>query len=270
MRGDDPLRYADQMKDHIERHKGSLDRYFKFLISKFGIHPPFEQFQLDLVSLPFLGIVTTNYDDAIEKALREVDPPSSDTTLDIGMDKGYFAHQFVKSLVSPAAGRRVAHLHGFYRNPERIILSEKDYAQAYGTPPPPAGASMPEPNRRTHLYDFARQILGGPWSVVFVGFSLRDPYLRALLGACADANFIWGDAEHYAILGTTETSYDADRARALELKERHGIQVVFYEVAGYSHALLHELIADISRSVSRPPEPLLVRVSRRMAEEMRE
>jgi hypothetical protein len=267
LRDSNPLLYADRMKEHICSCKGDLGRYHKFMFTTFGADPRIEQFHYDLVALPFRGVVTTNYDRAIELALASIEPLPIEKTIEVTLDPPHVVWTFHRSVSSRTAPRLVAHLHGYYKHPETIVLSESDYVSAYGWKLPALGGSS-GPTKST---GFARQILGDAGRpAVFVGFSLRDEYLTALLGACADTSQLWDEAIHFAVLGTTPATYASDSARADRLRSDYGIQVVFYEVKGGSHQPLYDLVADYRRQVAPAVSPPLVRINERMAEDMRE
>src|SRR5690606_12280718 len=61
--------YADRIKEHIHARTGGLGRYYKYLGRRFGQPPSLKAFHADLVQLPFVGALTTNYDSVIEAAL---------------------------------------------------------------------------------------------------------------------------------------------------------------------------------------------------------
>ncbi|MXY26637.1 hypothetical protein F4Y59_00535, partial [Candidatus Poribacteria bacterium] len=71
----DPLVYAEDIKLHISGKTGDLSRYYALLQNLFSPKElPFKDFHRRLVSLPFRGILTTNYDTVLEAALGDVEP----------------------------------------------------------------------------------------------------------------------------------------------------------------------------------------------------
>jgi hypothetical protein len=70
MRKQDSLRYADELKDHIRNVTGHLGRYYQRLYRLYEEKvPAFDELHQMLVQLPTRGIVTTNYDPALEAPL---------------------------------------------------------------------------------------------------------------------------------------------------------------------------------------------------------
>ena len=117
------FKYKPQTRNHIEFHK-------------------------NLVRLPFSGIVTTNYDSVMESAIgsiREGKKLNSqcqpiDLCIDRNAynDRSYRVFQFLRGLNehrddhSGSHLHSVLHLHGYWENPQNIILTEEDYAKRYG------------------------------------------------------------------------------------------------------------------------------------------
>ena len=87
-----------------------------------------------LVSLPFRGILTTNYDTVLEAALGMIDPDSaSDNSLIINEVSGARVHEFLMAMNNDRRiTKRIAHLHGKFDPATSIILSIEDYKRAYG------------------------------------------------------------------------------------------------------------------------------------------
>ena len=82
-RKNDPLEYVEDIKLHIRDKTSNLRRYHDFLYRLFERKsPPCDDFHKMLVSLPFRGILTTNYDTVLEAALGAIDQESaSDNSL---------------------------------------------------------------------------------------------------------------------------------------------------------------------------------------------
>ena len=135
-RKDDPLEYVEDIKSHILGREGDLNRYYAFLEQlfepkdlqshKFKLHKT-------LVSLPFRGILTTNYDKVLEAALEAIGQvPAYNNSLVINEDTAGQVHNFLMAMSDRNMPRRIAHLHGRYDIPKNIILSRNDYQKAYG------------------------------------------------------------------------------------------------------------------------------------------
>ena len=132
-REDDPLTYAEDIKSHICDKTGNLDRYHNLLYELFGRRAAsVDEFHKMLVSLPFRGILTTNYDAVLEAALGEIEPPlTPDSSLVIDSDFAAPVHEFLMAMLDTRKPQRIAHLHGRYDNWKSIVLSRKDYQRAY-------------------------------------------------------------------------------------------------------------------------------------------
>lgn len=241
VRLDNPLGYADAIKAHLENHTGGLARYEAALVNCFGAAPRIQPFHEDMVSLPFRGFLTTNYERTLETALALIESEPSEKSVVIGVEHSSLAHAFIKSLASTSSGRLVAHIHGWYKQPSSIILSASDYARAYGT------------NRKKEddlplLLDFLK-IAVAPVSLVFVGFSFNDQHFGNFLAAAGSLFKLWGTDAHYALVPTTKETVDRDLERAAEYKERFAVETVFYERIGASHQQLFDMIASFREQI---------------------
>ena len=124
-RKDDPskyLEYAEDIKLHIRDKTSNLRRYHDFLYRLFERKsPPCDDFHKMLVSLPFRGILTTNYDTVLEAALGAIDQESaSDNSLVIDENSGARVHEFLMAMNNDKRMiRRIAHLHGTFNPAEQ-------------------------------------------------------------------------------------------------------------------------------------------------------
>lgn len=160
-----------------------------------------------LVELPFRHVLTTNYDELLERAHHEVtDRPASV----IEWNDGRKLRELFVRLGDPAFTRRYVHLHGLASKPETVVLTDSDYMERYSR-------SMDAHRRLFAL--FATQ------QVVFVGFSLSDPELGALLREM-QASMGPGPAPHFALLALREDESDTLERR--RLKEKYGVEAIFY------------------------------------------
>ena len=249
---DDPLKYlkyVEDIKSHIRDKTDSLGRYHSLLYNSFKLrHPPFDNFHKMLVSLPFRGILTTNYDIVLEKALDKVELAStSDNSLIIDDGSAGRVHEFLRAMTDSSLTRRIAHLHGQFDPPGSIILSIEDYERAYGL------KFTANQVQRDSEWTLHRKLL---WAVlatrraVFIGFSMKDPYLNRILDAVSEDLWIWDESTHYVILGL---SSDRDEySKAIELKRKYGIDTVFYPVFDESlddsHQGLYDIVAEIAEA----------------------
>jgi hypothetical protein len=262
LRQSDPLLYADRIKGHIKTMTGDLARYEKHLQKRFLVEPNVQQFHRDIITLPFRGFLTTNYDSTLEVALLTEEPSPIDKAVVVGADSGYMRHHFMQSLVTPNAPRLVAHLHGYYRQPSSIVLGGADYTATYG--------SRSEAARDRAVPSFLRTILSA-WSLVFVGFSFADPYLSLFLRAVSNDFQLWGDSNHFALIDTSIETHKLDVERADRYREEFGLETVFYEKRMDSHTALYALVASLNQAiVGQKRSPILDEINDRMSEAMRE
>ena len=255
----DALAYAEDIKSHIKNKTGDLGRYYALLDELFKPKSPaYDEFHRMLVDLPFRGILTTNYDTVLEAALlgKKIEAeregkqihPIDESPLVIGPDAPRLIHEFLLSRHNdPHIPQRIAHLHGIYRYRESIILSVCDYIKNYGL-----RVEQPDEDQETEdKWTFHRKLL---WAVlatrrvVFVGFSMEDPYFKKMLEIVSADLWGWNKSIHFAVMGIS-TGDDEDtkdsKDRAKRLKDKYGIATVFYEVFEDSHQRLEDLFVEI-------------------------
>lgn len=266
-RREKPLEYAEDIKSHICDKMGNLSRYYALLDELFKPKSPtHDQFHRLLVDLPIRGILTTNYDIVLEEALlekrieaegesRRIRPVDA-SPLVIGPDTPRLVHEFLLSRNNdPHISQRIAHLHGVYRYRESIILSSNDYVKNYGL-------RVEQPNedqRNEDSWTFHRKLL---WAVlatrrvVFVGFSMEDPYFNKILEIVSEDLWGWDKSIHFAIMGIgTENTKDS-KDKAKRLKDKYGIDTVFYEVVKNSHQRIEDLFVEITEQCQNRSQPI--------------
>ncbi len=262
-RREKPLEYAEDIKLHIEK-TDDIGKYYALLDELFRPNAQgYDEFHRKLVDLPFRGILTTNYDTVLEEALlgkkleaardgRQIRPIDV-MPLIIGRDTPRLIHEFLLARSNdPHIPQRIAHLHGVYRDRESIILSSNDYVKNYGL-------RVEQPNEDQENEDrwtFHRKLL---WAVlatrrvVFVGFSMEDPYFNEMLKIVSADLWAWDKSIHFAVMGiSTEDPNKDSKDKAKWLKSKYGVDTVFYEVLENEipekkHKLLELLFADIAK-----------------------
>lgn len=238
-----PLEYAEDVKSHIAKNK--KERYETLLYNLFKPkNYPVDNLHKTLVSLPFRGILTTNYDIVLETALAEIEPSSAtDNSLVIDSSSATRVHEFLRAMTDSSLTRRIAHLHGKFEYPDDIILSIKDYEKAYGLD------LTGNQEKRASEWTLHRKLL---WAVlatrrvVFIGFSMSDPYLNKMLETVRTDLREWGQSTHFAIMSISPNNADEKKEKAKQLKERYGVDTVFYEKLDKSHLRLDHLVAEIA------------------------
>jgi hypothetical protein len=231
------LAYVGSIKTHIRAHMGNDDTYNTFLVRTFSGESGFSVLEMHhaLVRLPFRGIITTNYDFVLEAALaREFRDSGHNNSLAYGIDPAYLIYELLRKLTVAGQQRQVLHIHGCYRAPDRIVLTLEDYEAAYGD-----GSFLP---------DVMRTVLSS-YRLVFVGFSLTDPYFRGLLGRVVNRFQLKTLPIHFAIVDIAPLNAPEQKARAHQLKLEYGTEVVFYDRVDDSHRGLRDIIGDIAREV---------------------
>jgi hypothetical protein len=245
--------FADVLIKHIF-DSGRMDEFLKFLERCFN--PENKQkpneFHETLINLGYSGIFTTNYDFVLEIAMtslinKERGSIPNITSIDLCDDRTITKmdlSDYLRSLSLHELQRRVLHIHGIYRNPEKIILSESKYLKAYGE------ISNDCKKVDVPLDSLHRKVL---WSilvmypVLFVGFSLLDPFFMPMLEIVRRDLKLDGDSHHYAILPST------DIEKAFELKQKFCIESIFYYYVKDSrdYSGLHHLIGAINHEIGR-------------------
>ena len=256
-RKDDPLEYAEAIKSHIEK-TDDIGKYYDLLDQLFKPKSPaYDEFHRLLIDLPFRGILTTNYDTVLEEALlgkkieaeregRQIRPIDVGPLV-IGPDTPRLIHEFLLARNNdPHIPQRIAHLHGLHRYRESIILSSEDYVKKYGLRVRKNGEDQENEDRWT----FHRKLL---WAVlatrrvVFVGFSMEDPYFNKMLEIVSTDLWGWNKSIHFAIMGTSAGDIKDSRDKADRFKSKYGIETIFYEILEKSHERLEDIFADIKK-----------------------
>src|SRR5439155_2940776 len=147
------------------------------------------------------------------------------------------------SLDNSMRPKRIAHLHGSWRETRHMILSRSDYERAYGGVRRTDAATVTARPDEWPLHRRLVWALLATRRLVFVGTSLEDPYLKALLRAVAEDLWNWGQSIHYAIVPLDERSirrHENDEAEFL----RHGVRSVYYDNLNGTYQALDQLINE--------------------------
>jgi hypothetical protein len=271
-----PMAFASTIVGEIRKNKRE-EAYHNFLESTF--QPPsagsrqHDDSHVALVRLPFCGFTTTNYERVIESAIAEAfvigGRPHFCEEVDLCDERPYRVFDFFRSLTA-GHPRWVLHLHGYYRNPQRLILTEEDYLGKYGEFP-----AYDKDGRilNVTLDSLHRKVL---WALcishplVFVGFSLDDGFFVHILRVLRQDLQLGEDLQHFAVMNyTTEDQMEqvAERLRPLNTRP------VFYYVPPTAvsqqpdHSgrkrLIYELAAELGVSVI--PESI-ASINKRMLE----
>lgn len=269
------LQYAQRIKNCIKEKTGNLNKYHNLLYKLFRPHnPPFDDFHKTLVRLPFKGILTTNYDTVLEAALGEKDPVfAHDNSLVIEEGSAKRVSEFLLSLdFKEKCSCRIAHLHGIYNRPNSLILSLDDYIRVYRLSPY-KGKSESKLQDAAPSWSLHRKLL---WAilatrrVVFIGFSMDDPYLKGMLDFVSGDLWRWGESVHFAVMSISPANADKTKIEFEHLQKKYGVGVVFYEDFDGSHQGLEQIIAEVDRECGgEPVSDWMDMVNQRMEERIK-
>jgi hypothetical protein len=245
------LNFIEQVKVCIKTRDGCLDQYFAALQRMFAPKKPksHDAFHERLVGLPFRAIVTCNYDEILESALGAIYLGKRAVSCDIDDDARASSSEFLRSLDQITNPPAVLHIHGIYSKPKKIILSEQDYLRAYGWMHDGRGKISQKEFRDIAAWTIQSRLV---WALlatrrlIFIGFSVTDPYFIYLLEIVTKDLWEWNQQNHFAILGLSKDDAEEGKSFAKRLLQIHGIQVVFYENPDGSHSALDQLIQDAS------------------------
>ena len=162
-----------------------------------------------LLRLPFCGVATTNYDEVLETTIKVVRTEDSLNphchAIDLCNNRPHRVFEFLRDLSTQNPDPAVLHIHGYWENPEHIVLTSEDYDRRYRVPAPTAPPPTPEisiPDRQ--LVTLHQKVV---WSlltmrpVVFVGFSLEDPAFDLMLKfVMKDFDLPRRPSRHFALL----------------------------------------------------------------------
>lgn len=284
---DDYLGDVDKIAAAVEG-AGRADEYFKLLDRTFCVDGATRrdlQFHRRLISLGFSGITTTNFDPTLEQACIAEYSGSAGVhrcePVDLRDQRPYLVYDFLRSLGASHKHERVLHLHGFHGLPRRLILGARDYAEAYGH-----DLSTPDVALKT----LPRKII---WTllatrpVLFVGFSMTDPFFGKTLELVKQDFILTNEPAHFSIIpydvDLTATAGVLDPAVAHEQAQEKiratlpgWLVPIFYHaprdpVTGFpDHSQLATLIEDLGARAGMAPraESTVDRLARRALEEL--
>jgi hypothetical protein len=236
--GNHPVTAAHPVPELLRRHEDFLWRaeelrqrldeeaYRDFLRERFAPRME-EDVCLDrLVRLPFRHLLTTNYDDSIERAYRRAHGKDIDVVV---WDDGTNARQMMYDLLRTDLSRRLVYLHGRMGEEVNVVLTDRDYAERY---------LRNDSTVRKLFAIFAMQRL------VMFGFSLRDPDLSAIMRQVAGA-LGYDRTRHFAFVGLKvgdgETPGEDREIERRRFRQKYGVEAIFYDGAN-SHLLLKVLM----------------------------
>ena len=93
--------------------------------------------------------------------------------------------------------------------------------------------------------------------VVFVGFSLDDPYFEKMLEIVSKDLWRWDKSIHFAIMSISPESVQDLKEKAERFKREYGIDTIFYENLDGEHLSLDHIIADIAQECNVEIQPAI-------------
>lgn len=191
-------------------------------------HRSFTVVHEHMLRLPFRGYVTTNYDPGLVEARYALAHRSKDTGWATWKNENVLM-QWRRDQVFSDDERPILFAHGYYAQPDTVVLDLDDYRNAYG-----------RPLRRLLEDIYLRK------SVVFVGIGFTDPWFSRIADdVLTDVYSAGSTSDHIAIVG-----HDGDTSFAAKkeiYRTKYGIHVLAYPVrhrpdGSPDHAALVELL----------------------------
>jgi hypothetical protein len=249
----DLLEYAQKIKKRAIDDKKERE-YYKYLYQTFkpSQYPEnYTQFHKSLVGLGFCGIVTTNYDKIIETAVQAVfstpDRIHDCNPLDLCEDKTYSIFPFLRQLNPNNHHLYVLHLHGFYSNPKTIILTKDDYLTRYGLlDEKNESKPVSKPLDKIHRKVIWALLTLHP--LLFVGFSLNDPFFLDLIKTVQTDFELENSLVHYATMGY---SSEYEKLKISNNLKGLGVSPIFYRIPDgtHNHEGLDDLIFELENEL---------------------
>jgi hypothetical protein len=253
----DKLRYAQTLREFIVRARSR--EHFEGELGKIFLQTPrLTPFHDDLLSLPFRGFGTTNYDPTLQVA-AELRTSIRPRAVPVWNGDPHLVGRAMRALTESRSLEYVLHFHGLFgalgeSQPSTIVLAADDYERAYGFRRAGRGqtfaAEVEAPRLRTVL-----SALFLMRRIVFVGFSLDDPFVNEVLLRSAELSWDWGRQIHFAILPIAAEDAQADHAKADRLKRQLALETVFYETRQGDHSERDKLVKRIRQLVELPRHP---------------
>lgn len=240
----DKLAYAQAIRDWIVGCRGQ--EFFDGELAKIFVRDPqLTPFHDDLLRLPFRGFGTTNYDSTLrDAAIKSGRAAPGLTPVPAWNGDPRLLGKAMRALNARGALEYIIHFHGLCTSPRSIVLSTKDYQDAYGLTLSARGraglATGDPPRLRT-----AVSSLLSMRQVVFVGFSLEDPFVKEVLMRSVELFWGWDSPSHFAIMPIWAGTADTDRNKAERLRKDLGIDTVFYEAKSGDHSERDKLVQRV-------------------------
>ncbi len=212
------LQYASRLKEKL----GS--RYATVMVELFTEkkQPNCEDCHVQLLQMPFRGIVTTNYDMVLEHAYQQA---ANEMIIPLNIDEETSPAEintFFQSLNHGYRGtKKIAHIHGLYTHVKSLVLCEEDYEIKYGK----------INDEKWTLHKRILWALMATRRIVYIGFSMTDPFI-VLLHKIVSEDFGLFNAENHFIISRYSTDKEEEANEQLRfaksIKTKYGIQTVLF------------------------------------------
>jgi len=241
----DELGYLDYIKEGFLNLKDGREKYLSFLIKIFNKYQP-SKILHNLVSLPFAGIITTNYDNKISCALNKIYPDGG------YLNKIYYSKDnptsirsfFLSINNSQDNSKKVFHIHGNIDYPDSLVVTRNDYENIYGN-----CLNMPDSLLFRTLW-----ALFSLKKMVFVGFSLQDPFIQKILHIVCRDFWLWDNESHYIIRDISDKTCCERKTEEKIFKDDFGITTIFYDNNDKSYQGIEMLFKEILHKDEMPVE----------------
>ena len=230
----DPAWEAEEYRRILGKHV-----FHDFLAGEFAPRGEIGPVLHAITQLSFRHILTTNFDNCIERAYRE----ASEQIKVVDWAEDEDMRDFFLDLSRQGVVPYLVYLHGRYYDAESLVLTESSYVARY----------LRSDDARRKLFAI---LITQP--VVFIGFSVNDPDLNYIMRE-VNARLGTGSPQHFALVG-----YEVEDQRELfgnRFRGKFGIEPVFYRITteqdGKSHWNLVERLRELYTRVSGTPFPAL-------------
>lgn len=225
-------------------------RYFALLNQVFE-GQKYSQCHSTLISLPFRGILTTNFDYVLESALgnklsvNKIPFGPLDLLIDDKKSRREI-YKFLKELNEKKPFvKEIAHLHGIYRDEPSIVLCSQDYNAKYGI-------ELTQTGYEDKTWTLTRRILWALMStrrIVYLGFSMNDDYFKIMHDiVCKDLGS-YGQETHFLIERvTSKREFDDKKLHAETIKQKYSVETVFY-IENTANTGLEQFINELENEI---------------------
>ena len=123
-------------------------------------------------------------------------------------------------------------------------MSHDDYIEKYGLRVEQPGQCQGSKDRWTLHRKLLWAVLATR-RVVFIGFSMDDPYFKKMLETVIEDLWGWDKSIHFAIMSIVPDSAKDSKDKAEKFKNKYGVDTVFYENFDGSYKGLYHVVAEI-------------------------